>query len=805
MAMAVTLNGQAQELLHEVAINSQHGFGTLSAAVYDTAWVAMVEKQENGTNTTVFPECFDFLKKTQSPKGSWDSVSSDIDVIINTLAALLALKRQAKQDIRQRDDNNERCHRAETALRIVLARWDIAKTDRVGFEILIPNLLKLLEVEGIYFDFPSRAKLMSLGDAKLGKLRPVLTGSDATTLLHSLEAFTGSLDFNNLQHHKMPGGSMFGSPSSTAAYLMNSSVWDSEAETYLRSVPTKQVSSNYLHGGFPSAFPTTIFETVWVTAALLDSGFTTQDFLPERLDAIKDLLKVALENQGGIVGFAPGFLADADDTAKSISVLSKLGYNAPIEPMLTRFEAHSCFLTYHGERNQSISANCNVLMCLLQSPQPSAYAAQISKCTTYIIDICMTGNMQDKWNISEQYSFMLIAQALILLIEKKEFDRLLRVSVSLILPGHYILPILLDILTRTMQLQQKDGSWEAKHEVTAYSILTITSLLRLPLPSGVDAYMENVIEPKYKSKLQEIKTIISKLCERYGCISQDKARNGEKIKDMYTPQDSASCAKDYNKHDTNKKASMMNDAVLNRNGKHNLMDLDSIISELDETNRVLEAFVAHILHHPQVLKAHHSLRSWLKYELETFLLAHVTHIEDCYNLSSGMSPVFTLRAPRSTYYNWVSTTGADHTSCTYSFVFYLCLATQPGENPTTSAHQRFLLEDACHSLATICRQYNDFGSVARDRQEENLNSINFPEFDDGIEIVDEHDSEETEGHRKQDLLAIAKYKRRILDSILQDLEEFLNPNLMSKLKLFVDVTDLYGQIYVARDIGIRKV
>ncbi|KAA8567501.1 hypothetical protein EYC84_010509 [Monilinia fructicola] len=100
----------------------------------------------------------------------------------------------------------------------------------------------------------------------------------------------------------MPGGSMFGSPSSTAAYLMNASVWDSEAETYLRSVTT-QLSSNYPHGGFPSAFPTTIFETVWITATLLDSGFTTQDFLPERLDEIKDLLKTTLENQGGIVGF----------------------------------------------------------------------------------------------------------------------------------------------------------------------------------------------------------------------------------------------------------------------------------------------------------------------------------------------------------------------------------------------------------------------------------------------------------------------------------------------------------------------
>lgn len=560
---------------------------------------------------------------------------------------------------------------------------------------------------------------------------------------------------------------------------------------------------------------------------------------------------------------------------------------------------------------------------------------------------------------------MLIAQALILLIEKRECDHLLRLSVSFILPDRYILPILLDILTQTMQLQLKDGSWEAKHEVTAYSILTLTSLLRLPLPTGVrqrvisalqrgklylthnrchwqqgeylwiekvayaspnlslayclaackaiatdpissqtitcqsgdavsnferffskmplfhnvpswglqlslaqsfsflpslkaiehaifpptrktenerylqyipftwigcrdlqtmpvhwefmwemmrismlnfqvDAYMENVIEIKYKSNLQKLKTTISKLCEQYSCIPQDTARKGENTNDMCMLRVASSNSVGVNEDTSNKKPSIINDAVLDRNGKRNLMDIHSTTSELEEINRVLEAFVAHILHHPQVLKAHHSLRSWLKYELETFLLAHVTHIEDCYNLSSCMTPFFTLRAPRSTYYNWVSTTGADHTSCSYSFVFYLCIAVKPGENPTINAHQRFLLEDACHSLATICRQYNDFGSVARDRQEENLNSINFPEFDNGTEIINENGSEETEEHRKQDLLAIAKYKRRILDSILQDLEEFLNPDLMSKLKLFVNVTNLYGEIYVARDIGIRK-
>ncbi|TGO61974.1 hypothetical protein BCON_0023g00330 [Botryotinia convoluta] len=751
--MTVAYDEQARRLLQEVAVQSQKGFGTLSPAVYDTAWVAMVKKQVNGINTVLFPECLNFLKNTQTSEGSWISSSSDIDVIINTMAALLALKRQFSQDLPQEDDNVERCHRAENALHTLLAGWDIEESDQVGFEILIPNLLKLLELEGIYFDFPCRAKLMSLGNAKLAKLRPVLTGPNATTL------------------------------------LMNSSVWDDEAETYLRSVSTARLSGNYPHGGFPSAFPTTIFETVWVTSVLLDYGFTTQDFIPEHLDKVEELLKMALDDQGGTVGFAPGFLADADDTAKSILVLRKLGHNASIKPMLEKFEAHTCFLTYHAERNPSISANCNVLICLLQTPQPSAYTAEIAKCATYIIDTCKAGNVQDKWNISEQYSRMLIAQAFILLIDKKECDHVFKLAISKFLPDRYIILILFDILIQTMQQQQKNGSWESKHEVTAYSILTLSSLLCLPVPAGArqnivsaleggklylfrnrcywqqgeylwiekvaDAYMENVIELKHKSNLGDIKRIIIELCERYGYPSHNISTRGGEVEDIGIPQSPLDYDADPKVHITNTNMSIVNSTVSDDDGRNGAIDQAST-SELQETSEVLEAFVAHILHHPQVLNAHHSLRSWLKYELETFLLAHVTHIEDCFDFPSSMSSLVTLRAPRSTYYNWVRGTGADHTSCPYSFVFYLCLAVRPGENPTGSAHQRFLLEDACHSLATICRQYNAFGSIARDRQEGNFNSINFPEFNAGMKGDGEHDSEETESYRKQDLLAIAK-------------------------------------------------
>lgn len=66
----------------------------------------------------------------------------------------------------------------------------------------------------------------------------------------------------------------------------------------------------------------------------------------------------------------------------------------------------------------------------------------------------------------------------------------------------------------------------------------------------------------------------------------------------------------------------------------------------------------------------------------------------------------------------------------------------------------------------MCRQYNDYGSIARDRAERNLDSINFSEFGaSGGEVgvdVDER--------LKEELLWIAEYERECLRWVVRRLE-----------------------------------
>ncbi|PWY74044.1 hypothetical protein BO83DRAFT_444435 [Aspergillus eucalypticola CBS 122712] len=901
------------------------GSSSMTPSLYDTAWVSMVAKE----GKWFFPECFQVVLESQSPGGGFGvnegmspAPPQQLDGILNTMAAVLALCRYQKDpsfSIQTGAPNHfaplswsnlqDRIDRARAYLDHALQCWDVSSTVQVGFEILVPSLLRLLHDEGLHFDFPGREALMVLHRRKMDKIQPALDlpCPPQTTLLHSLEGFIGSVELGKMAPC-LTNGSMMGSPSSTAAYLIHSPNWDEEAENYLRHV----VAHN--NGRVPSAFPISVFEISWVLSTLLSSGFEPDVLGFQNVSSLANYLETRLAEKNGITGFAPGMLADADDTAKSIYSLDLLGRPIDCTPLLQAFECPTHFKTYSLEINESFSVNCNVMIALLACQVPSKHLAQISKALRFLCSAWDNGEWSDKWNTESQYTMMLMADALSSLIERWHDGALGDMDADYL--AEHVPRVTLQILMRTLSAQSDEsGSWKQSSEITAYGLLTLnlwpacpalqrtvpdstrwgkptTGLCqvprerihrfcqffaRLPIFEGEPTWrlrasivegdllfpalrrtaLELAIFPfptvnqtaKYLDYIPLTWTTSNNAAGKFGLstarmiemmvlsllnfqvdkwfeetteasrlqgdwtalrsvireiFTEKKEEEKDHVKKRKREQVSPPPPQKPNRHPRHKRRQVKSftgystsSIALQSNGHKGVTmdgDQDKIVTFLAEVKRTLTRFVQGVLQSPAVSSVPPALGRRVRQELCTFLLAHVKQGED-----SG--PQATRRtAMTQTYHEWVRTTSADHTSCPYSFEFFRCLvASDTGKDCFTGPLAQYLSQDVCRHLATMCRQYNDYGSMGRDREEHNLNSIDF------LMVGKEDDEKKKHANTYTDkrllLLEIAQYERECLELAVKRLQPEVSKAAWNAWKVFLTVTDLYGQIYVARDIN----
>ncbi|KAL8791678.1 MAG: hypothetical protein Q9195_005761 [Heterodermia aff. obscurata] len=262
----LNLNERAFALVNQIAgsLSEEHGAGAITPSVYDSAWVSMVEKEVDGKKRWLFPESFRYILDRQALDGSWESYASETDGIVNTLAALLSLMKHRaaphSSDGSLPSDIESRISTATVAIQKMLQAWNVKASNLCAFEVIVPAHLELLAEYGIHFEFDGKAQLMQVFQDKISRLdSDQLSGQKASTITYSLEAFL-QLNFNGIRHHTALG-SMYASPSSTAAYLIRTSEWDEEAERYLRRAI--DTGSGKGDGSVPNVFPTT-FEMLWV-------------------------------------------------------------------------------------------------------------------------------------------------------------------------------------------------------------------------------------------------------------------------------------------------------------------------------------------------------------------------------------------------------------------------------------------------------------------------------------------------------------------------------------------------------------
>ncbi|KAL8803019.1 MAG: hypothetical protein Q9182_003445 [Xanthomendoza sp. 2 TL-2023] len=473
---------------------------SLTGHVYNTAWVSMIRKSSNGVQHWLFPQAFDFVLERQLEDGSWQPLRPsagpghcvrDIDSIVNTLGALVALLFRQETGDGVPEDLEPRIRQGDAALRKTLQSWDITSSDTVGFELIVPAHLKTLEKYNLRYDFPARSHLMKIHQQRVGKLSPeYLYGNEPSTLLHSLETMVGQIDFDRLAHHQVHGG-IFSSPSSTAAYLMNTSVWSVDAEDYLR----KAMGS----GAAPESYPTNIFEISWAVKALIEA-FPKDVIMSPGMIQIVDFLEHTIQAQ------TPGMnIDDADDTSGVIYILNYLGREVSPKAMISHYESTNNFRCFAVERTPSPDVNAHILKALLHVREPSKYSTQIIKIVEYICECWLKDNIICKWvsfplprlmtlftrgqNMTPHYPMMLFSQSFMMLLEKWDRGALPHLPKSLL--RDKMLLVIFGIVVETLQRQNNDGSWGFRScETTAYAVITLSAAAALPLCDDLRSQME---------------------------------------------------------------------------------------------------------------------------------------------------------------------------------------------------------------------------------------------------------------------------------------------------------------------------
>lgn len=266
--LALKPRDMALALLEDVVadLDEKWGGGEMSAAVYDTAWVAMV-RDPHDPKKLAFPHSFNWLLKHQAADGSWGGPFPY--PLLPTLATLLALLKAPEPT----EESNYAVERAKAYLRNAFTQWSVNDHESIGFEVLAPSLFEELEKLGVVFEFQGKGELLKIRSQKLLIAAPELIYSGQSNLIHSLEAFGSSLDFKRLKQQQATNGSYGASPSATAAVLIYGPEWDSAAAEWLTHLSNRAFDG--VKGGMPNAYPIDAFEGAWVLYNLASAIITT--------------------------------------------------------------------------------------------------------------------------------------------------------------------------------------------------------------------------------------------------------------------------------------------------------------------------------------------------------------------------------------------------------------------------------------------------------------------------------------------------------------------------------------------------
>ncbi|WP_051845333.1 prenyltransferase/squalene oxidase repeat-containing protein [Streptomyces sp. NRRL S-813] len=391
---------RAQKLITSV---DNDPWGSVLPSVYETSRVASWTPWLEGHERRLA-----WLLDQQSADGSWGEGPAPYR-LLPTLGVTEALLSTLRQDTAP-GVSRERL--AAAVANGLAALRDLSRSgawpDTAAIEILVPDLVVLIHE---HLDQPEVAALSRLGPWSRGQRLTQPRGFQAALPDRVAEQCRVAGAVPPKLHHTfegvarrlpkmvpaVPGGLLGSSPAATAAWLATGPDADREkAVTALTAVAERYT------GLFPEATPISVFERLWVAAALARPG------LPATCVATVRAWAAEIYDTTGVRG-APGLPPDTDDTAMAVLVSALAG--SPRDPSpLSAFEAGDHYDCYVGEDTGSSTANAHALQALTAwlSHRPTtgnALQARMDLTRDWLLGQQQPdGSWCDKWHASPYYA-----------------------------------------------------------------------------------------------------------------------------------------------------------------------------------------------------------------------------------------------------------------------------------------------------------------------------------------------------------------------------------------------------------------
>uniref|UniRef100_A0A2N9J246 ent-kaurene synthase n=1 Tax=Fagus sylvatica TaxID=28930 RepID=A0A2N9J246_FAGSY len=309
----------------------------LSVSSYDTAWVAMVPCP-NSPPAPFFPQCVNWLLDNQLRDGSWGLPNRDPflvkDALLSTLACILPLKQWGVGE----EQVNKGLFFIESN---IAAATDEKQVSPIGFDIIFPAMIEY--AKNLDLHIPMGATnidaLFQKRELELRRGYGSNLEGKRTYLAYVSEGLGKSQDWEMVLKYQRKNGSLFNSPSTTAAAFTH--LQNSGCLSYLHSLLDK------FGDAVPTVYPLDIYTRLCMVDSLERLGID-RHFRKEIKSVLDETYRYWLQGEEDI------FL-DTATCAMAFRILRVNGYDVSSDPFTRLSEDH--FSSYLGGYVQDIRSS----------------------------------------------------------------------------------------------------------------------------------------------------------------------------------------------------------------------------------------------------------------------------------------------------------------------------------------------------------------------------------------------------------------------------------------------------------------